>query len=144
MAGGWAFEVAVPAAALGVTMLAADQQYPFTFGLWDDDLFTYPGETHMVWQGTSTNTYQPAWGTLSLSSTVYDFPLPPTSTPTATPTATPTPTLTPTSTSTSTSTATPAPTRTATSTATPTATPTTGDIAGTVWHDLNGDGTEYG
>ncbi len=72
--GGWTLEVAIPAVALGLTTLVANQQYPFTFGLWDDDLFTYPGQTHMIWQGTSTNTYQPEWGTLSLSGTVYDFP----------------------------------------------------------------------
>ena len=73
--GGWTLEVAVPATALGLTTLATGQQYPFTFGLWDDDLVTYPGQTHMIWQGTSTGAYQPAWGTLSLSSTAYDFPL---------------------------------------------------------------------
>ena len=72
--GGWTLEVAIPATALGLSALAANQTYPFTFGLWDDDLRTYPGQTHMLWQGTSTNTYQPAWGTLSLSSTIYDFP----------------------------------------------------------------------
>ena len=128
----------------------------------------------MIWRGTSTNTYQPAWGTLSLSSTVYDFPTgatqtptatatgtstqTPTATPTPTPTATPTqtPSQTPTATPTPTPTATPSPTPTSTSTetATPSATPTasatpsptltptpaTGDIAGTVWLDANGDG----
>ena len=113
----------------------------------------------MIWRGTSTNTYQPAWGTLGLSSTVYDFPQPATQTPTATPTASATPSRTPTATSTITPTATaipsPTPTRTATETATPSATPTasatpsptltptpiTGDIAGTVWLDADGDGT---
>ena len=44
----------------------------------------------MIWRGTSTNTYQPAWGSLKLSSTAYDFPQQGTATPTATPTASPT------------------------------------------------------
>lgn len=73
VAGGWTLEVGVPAAVLGLTALAAGQQYPFTFGLWDDDLFTRPGQTHMIWQGASTFDYQPEWGTLDLSSTVNDF-----------------------------------------------------------------------
>ena len=135
--GGWTLEVAIPATALGLTALAADQQYPFTFGLWDDDLRTYPGQTHMIWRGTSTNTYQPAWGTLKLSSTVYDFPQAATQTPTATATATPTPTPTATRhaprrpprpprtpTVTPTATPSPTPTSTATETAQPSATPT--------------------
>lgn len=146
MPGGWTLEVAIPPTALGLTTLAANQQYPFTFGLWDDDLFTYPGQTHMIWRGTSTNTYQPEWGTLVLDSAVYDFPLPSTQTPTPTSTATPThtstPTATPTHMPTPTPTATPTytPTATHTPTATPTPTPTTGDIAGTAWLDANGDG----
>ena len=74
--GGWALEVAVPATALGLTALAAGGQYPFTFALWDDDLRTYPGQTHMIWQGSDTYTYQPDWGMLDLSSTVYDFASP--------------------------------------------------------------------
>ena len=164
--GGWTFEVAVPAAALGLAQLKADQQYPFTFGLWDDDLRTYPGQTHMIWRGTDTSTYQAEWGTLNLSSTVYDFPTAATQTPTATatpsrtptrtptstltstasptstPTMTPTTTASPTSTSTATETASATPSRTpsATPSPTPTPTPTTGDIRGTVWLDANGDG----
>ena len=158
--GGWTLEVAVPAAALGLAQLSVDQAYPFTFGLWDDDLGTKFGQTHMFWQGSNTYTYQPTWGTLILDSTVYPFPLPATATPTATATATPTltatatptststatpsstPTATRTSTPTSTSTPTPTetPTASATPTATPTATPATGDIAGTVWLDADGDG----
>ena len=122
VAGGWTLEVAIPAAALGLTTLAAGQSYPFTFGLWDDDLFTYPGQTHMIWQGVSTSTYAADWGTLALSGTVYDFPQPATPTPTATATATATPTETPTATTSPTPTATPTPTD--TPTATPTATPT--------------------
>ena len=94
--GGWILEAAIPVAALGLSALADNQSYPFTFGLWDDDLSTYPGQTHMIWRGTDTYTYQLAWGTLSLSSTVYNFPLQGTATPTATPTARPT--TTPTST----------------------------------------------
>ena len=62
--GGWTLEVAVPATALGLTQLKTDQQYPFTFALWDDDLFTYPGQTHMIWRGTDTYTYGPDWGAL--------------------------------------------------------------------------------
>ena len=94
--GGWTLEVAVPAAALGLAQFTAGGQYPFTFGLWDDDLRTYPGQTHMIWQGSDTYTYASDWGALDLSSTVYDFPpSPATATPTATRTVTPTPTTTP-------------------------------------------------
>jgi len=123
VAGGWSLEVAIPVAALGLTQLKAGQSYPFTFGLWDDDLQTYPGQTHMIWRGTSTNTYAADWGTLALSDTVYNFPAQPTSTPT--PTATPTATATLTSTPTATLTATPddVPISTPTPTASPTATP---------------------
>ena len=172
--GGWTLEVAIPATALGLTALAANQQYPFTFGLWDDDQRTYPGQTHMIWRGTSTDAYQAAWGALSLSNAVYNFPSATTQTPTATatssrtptatlspgasPTATPTQTATatatvtpsrsptPTSTATEIATATPSqtpvatPTASATSSPTMTPTPTTGDIAGAVWLDANGDG----
>ncbi len=106
-------------AALGLDALVAGQEYPFTFALWDDDLRTNSDHTHMIWRGTDTFTYQPAWGTLRLSSTVYDFPTGATQTPTPTPTATltATPTASPTATSTSTAT----PTQTQTPTATPTA-----------------------
>ena len=144
--------------ALGLPALAADQLYPFTFGHWDDDLRTAPGQTHMIWRGSSTSTYGADWSALSLSSTVYDFPTgstetpPPTTTATVTPTSTPTTTVTPTASATPTATAAPSPTPTSTATpsATPTAsatpsptltpTPITGDIAGTVWLDANGDG----
>jgi hypothetical protein len=123
---GWTLEVAVPAAALGLVNLTANQQFPFTFGLWDDDMRAYPGQTHMIWRGTATNAYQPEWGMLKLSSTVYDFPQPSTQTPTATPTQTPTATPTQTSTQTPTATATAIPTQTPTHTpaTTPTSTPT--------------------
>jgi hypothetical protein len=169
VASGWTLETVIPAWVLGLDALAAGQEYPFTFALWDDDTRSTPAQTHMLWRGTVTDAYQPAWGTLSLNSTVYDFPqIPATSTPTpsqtatptttATPTptasstrtATPTPTasLTPTGSITPTPTATPTPTSTCTETATPSATPTptptstpaTGDIAGTVWLDADGDG----
>ncbi len=148
VAGGWTLEVAIPATALGLSALAADQQYPFTFALWDDDLFTYPGQTHMFWRSNTANVYKPDWGTLKLSGTVYDFSPVSTRTPTPTPTETPTFTSTPTSTPTltatpsPTATATPSSTPTPTATVTPTATPTpaTGDIRGTVWLDANGDG----
>lgn len=112
VSGGWTLEIAVPAAALGLTQFKADQVYPFTFGLWDDDLGAYPGQTHMIWQGTSTNTYQPGWGSLLLSSSRHDFPQT-----TSTPTATSTPTIS----TTSTATATPSATNTASPT--PEATP---------------------
>ena len=159
--GGWALEVAVPATALGLSAPRGQPRIPFTFGLWDDDLRTYPGQTHMIWQGTDTNTYQPAWGTLSLSSTVYDFPTGATQTPTPTPTAFSYAIGTPTATSTiarpprERRTPTPTPTvrrpprlrgpdettastvghTEASATPSPTLTPTpaTGDIAGTVW-----------
>lgn len=72
VAGGWTLEVGVPAAALGLAQLQAGA-YPFTFGLWDDDLFTSSGQTHMIWRGISTYTYGPDWGALDLSSTVNDF-----------------------------------------------------------------------
>ncbi len=72
--GGWNLEVMVPVAVLGSGALAADQQYPFTFGYWDDDLgHGAMGQTHMIWQGDSTFAYQPAWGTLELSSSVHDY-----------------------------------------------------------------------
>ena len=74
IAGGWALEVMVPPSALGLTSFAADQQYPFTFALWDDDLFTYPGQTHMFWRSDDSYTYKPDWGILKLSSTFYNFP----------------------------------------------------------------------
>ncbi len=163
--GGWTLEVAVPVTALGLASLKADQTYPFTFGLWDDDLRTYPGQTHMIWQGASTNTYTADWGTLKLDSTAFDFTQPtvtptptatststitPTPTPTATPSPTPTETPTPTPTMTPTSTATTTPTETPTASATPapsaspTATTTTtipGAISGVVWQDRDGDGS---
>jgi hypothetical protein len=132
--GGWTLEVAIPATALGLSALAANQTYPFTFALWDDDLFTYPGQTHMFWQSDSASIHKPDWGTLKLSSTVYDFPAAATQTPTATTTpvasatATPTvsvgPTLTNTNTPTPTATLTSMPTATATPTTTLTPTPT--------------------
>jgi hypothetical protein len=171
--GGWTLETVIPAWVIGMdASLAAGQEYPFTFALWDDDARGPAAQTHMIWRGTDTFTYQPAWGTLRLSSAVYDFPTGATQTPTptstatatatatppatptstATPTATPTttPTVTPTETPSATRTATPTstatdtptatPTETQTPTVTPTATPTTGDIAGTVWLDADGDG----
>jgi hypothetical protein len=72
--GGWTFEALVPPAALGLTSFAADQQYPFTFALWDDDLFTYPGQTHMFWRSNSTNAFKSDWGFLQLNNTMYNFP----------------------------------------------------------------------
>lgn len=123
MPGGWTLEIAVPVAALGLTKLQAGQSYPFTFGLWDDDLFTYPGQTHRIWQGASTSTYAADWGALRLSSTVYDFQQPPTATPTATSTPTSTPTEMPTATPTPSPTPTATPTEMPTEMLTPSATP---------------------
>ncbi len=118
--GGWTLETVIPAWVLGLDALAAGQAYPFTFALWDDDTRGFPAQTHMLWRGTVTDTYQPAWGTLQFSSTVYDFPTGVTQTPTAT--ATPTRTPTASATATVTPTAPPSPTPTATTTATVTAT----------------------
>lgn len=119
--GGWTLEAVIPAWVIGRDSLAAGEAYPLTFALWDDDTRSMPAQTHMIWRGADTSVYHPAWGTLSLSSTVYDFPsgATPTPTPTSTATATATPTVSPTATPTSTA------TPTATSTVTPTATPTT-------------------
>jgi hypothetical protein len=154
--GGWWLEGFVPAASLGLASLAAQQTYPFTFGVWDDDSGAgHPGQTHLVWQGSSTYGVEPTWGALLLSGQPHDFaqitstpsPSPtPTSTPTATvtptatPTATHTATATPTATPTPTSTPTQTPTPTPTFTPSPTATPATGSIAGLAWHDRSGDG----
>ena len=96
---------------------------------------------------TATPTYTPTATPLPT-----ETPTPtPTHTPTATPTATHTPTATPTHTPTSTPTDTPTvtptatptqtPTATPTHTATPTSTPSTGEITGSIWHDLNLDAT---
>lgn len=74
IAGGWVLEVAVPVEALGLDALLAGAQFPFTWGLWDDDLFAYPGQTHMLWQSDSTSIYKPDWGLLSLSADDYSFP----------------------------------------------------------------------
>jgi hypothetical protein len=124
VSGGWTLEAVIPAWVLGLDALAAGQEYPFTFGLWDDDARSIPAQTHMLWRGTATDTYQAEWGTLILSSTVYDFPTGATETPTPTPTATATVTATPTATATATATptASPTPAPTVTATATPTAT----------------------
>ena len=144
--GGWTLETVIPAWALGLDGFTADEQYPFTFGLWDDDTRDWPAQTHMLWQGTTGEARQPEWGTLTLDGAIFDFPegtLTPTPTATVTRTPTPTPTATVTRTPTATPTATPTPTPTATPSATPTITPTptpaTGDIAGTAWLDVNGD-----
>jgi photosystem II stability/assembly factor-like uncharacterized protein len=116
VAGGWTLETVIPAWVLGLDALAANQKYPFTFGLWDDDTRSTPAQTHMLWRGTVSDAYQPEWGTLNLSSALYDFPTGGSPTPTVTPTATPT--------ALNTRTATPTPTATATLTPTPTGSPT--------------------
>ena len=51
--GGWTLETVIPAWVLGVDALAAGQEYPFTFGLWDDDARSTQAQTHMLWRGTS-------------------------------------------------------------------------------------------
>jgi uncharacterized delta-60 repeat protein len=145
MTGGWQLEALIPAAALGLPGGLGAASYPFTFALWDDDVGGPPpayGQTHLLWQGTSTYEYQAGqWGALELSGWTVDFlqatPTPTatatpsrtatatqTPTPTATPTPTETPTATPTATWTPTPTATATPTPTATLTPTATATPT--------------------
>ena len=154
--GGWQFEVAIPAEVLGQSKLAAGQRLAYTFGLWDDDLGHGANcQTHMIRRGASTYASASSatgWGELALAADIHEFLLTPTPTSTATATPTATATATPTATPTATATATPTPTVTETMTPTPTLTPaptatpsatptrTTGDIAGYVWNDLNGDG----
>ncbi len=129
--GGWQVEAALPLAALGGGPFGADQNYGFNFALWDDDQAGGADrQTHLLWQGSSSASYQPDWGSLYLRGWRFDFPtltpLPPTATPTWTATATPTATAsrTPTATATPSRTPTPTATPTATSSATPTATAT--------------------
>jgi hypothetical protein len=87
VSGGWAVEAAIPIAALGSGMLVPNQQYPFTFAYWDDDVGGGAwGQTHMFWQGTSSYAYQPEWGVLWLRDWMYYFPTP---TPTPSPTVSP-------------------------------------------------------
>ena len=62
--GGWTLETVIPAWALGLTGFTAGEQYPFTFGLWDDDTRDWPAQTHLLWQGTTGEARQPEWGTL--------------------------------------------------------------------------------
>ena len=71
--GGWALEAAIPATALGLTTLATGQQFPFTFGLWDNDRFVAPSQTHMLWMSDATDVLKPDWGVLALDGTTYDF-----------------------------------------------------------------------
>lgn len=104
-ADGWSVEVAIPAWAVGLDAFAEGQEYPFTFAAWDDDTFGFPSQTHMIWEGSATDTYVRTWGGLALSPVVYDFPsgdvtLTPTATASTTPTASPTATSTETATST--------------------------------------------
>ena len=119
--GGWTLEASIPSWVFGRDALAAGEKYPLTFALRDDDTRSNPAQTHMIWWGTVTETYQPAWGTLSLSSTRYDFPSGATQTPT--PTATTTATATSTAVHTSTPATTASPTQTPTASQTPTTTP---------------------
>ncbi len=74
VSGGWSLEVALPVAALGLTKLQSGDEFAFTWALWDDDLFTYPGQTHMFWQGNSTSISGADWGILSLSTDTYSIP----------------------------------------------------------------------
>ncbi len=120
-AGGWSVEVVIPAWVVGLDAFAEGQAYPFTFAAWDDDTFGFPSQTHMIWEGSATDTYVRTWGALALNPAVYDFP-PGDVTSTPTPTASTTPTGSPTATAIATVSATPTATATATSTATPTET----------------------
>ena len=63
----------MPASALGLAQFASGQQYALNFGLWDDDRFTYPGQTHLIWRSDSTNTYKADWGEFRLDDASYDF-----------------------------------------------------------------------
>ena len=82
--GGWNMEAAIPTSLLNIGALAAGQQYPFNFALWDDDVGGGGrGQTHLFWQSSDTSSYRTDWGTLSLSSNIYNF-----ATPTSTPTST--------------------------------------------------------
>lgn len=121
MPGGWTVEVGIPAAKLNQGVLTADEEFPFTFAIWDDDLGAASGQTHLFWQSAATDTYQNDWGRLYLSAGGWTGGEPGPS-----PSPTPAPTLTP--------------TQVPTSTPTPTPDPTAGTIVGTVWHDLDGDG----
>ncbi len=130
--GGWSVEIAVPASALGLAQFTSGQQYALNFGLWDDDRFTYFGQTHLIWRSDSTNVYKTDWGDFWLDAAPYDFsqwtPSPgasptPTQLPSGTPTATRTSTFTPTPSLTPTPLSSPTPTATLSPTSTATATP---------------------
>jgi uncharacterized delta-60 repeat protein len=127
MPGGWQFEAAIPVSLFAPSPLLPESRPPVTFAYWDDDTGG-PGQTHLFWQGRSTNTYAADWGALHLAAEGHVF-----DTLTATPTATRTPWLT----------STPWPTHTPTATRTPTPTPTPtslpGAVGGVVWLDLDGD-----
>ena len=73
ISGGWSVEIAVPASALGEAEFASGQQYALNFGLWDDDRFTYPGQTHLIWRSVSTNIFKADWGDFRLDDASYDF-----------------------------------------------------------------------
>jgi microcystin-dependent protein len=113
--GGYAVELAIPAAQLGAIPMQASRVIGLNIGLIDDD---DRGEAD-GWLGWSGNT----WRHAELCGDLHLLPanVTPTATATATPTMTPTSTLTPRSTLTSTSTATATPL--ATATVTPTGTP---------------------
>jgi hypothetical protein len=156
--GAWTLEVAIPAAALGLSPLAAGQQISFTFALDDDDVGQgSPPQTRLFWLGSSTAADAADWGVLRLADWTLPFPIitptavpistpGPSPTPTAsitptpsiTPTASRTPTPTPTVTRTPTRTPTPTVTRTPTRTSTPT--PQRPGIGGVAWFDADGDG----
>ena len=165
---GYILEFAIPKARLGNTFVGAGALSGLNWALIDDD-DGGNADSKLEWTGAETNAANASWGQIRLSALKVTFsaagtetptPTPtatlsatPTQTPTATPTAsaTPTPTATPTATATASQTPTPTatptatprqPTASATPTATPTATPATGDIAGTVWLDIDGDSTQ--
>jgi hypothetical protein len=79
VAGGWKLELAIPVAELGLVSLRAGDQFPFTFGYWDDD-DGGPGDSHLIRWGTSTNSASGTWGVLRLSSNAL-APARPTPTP---------------------------------------------------------------
>lgn len=95
VSGGWLFEASIPSALLGGD-LQGDQELPFTWALWDDDIgHGATGQTHLFWQSDNTYSYRPTWGILRLAPLQTPTrTLTPTSTRTRTPTVTKTPTAT--------------------------------------------------
>lgn len=112
--GGYDVEVAIPLSYLGAGAFSEGKIMGFTVGLNDDDDGGKRDSTvdsHLVWEGASTNSGPAEWGKLILGSAMAVITPVPTHTPTpsTTPTATSTKTLTPTPTATATKTFTPTP-----------------------------------